>query len=212
MGKAISTDINWINAQAKIQHENNQQWWIDLQTGKRLNRNKGELLALIHSEVSEAWEGLYLFDDKLPKYNGAQVELADTLIRIFDFLGGFNIEIDLLMVYPLEYPTFPEFQNPVPIMFNKVHSGISDLLETYRKDASNELRIMEQFYVLINNIMLLSQIINQQIEEAKITEMHTKEPFPIVWLDFLINEKSEFNLNRADHKLEVRKSEGGKKF
>lgn len=204
--------VDWINAQAEIQHQNNHKWWIDLETGKRLDRNKGELLALIHSEISEAWTGLYYFDDKLPQYNGAQVEIADALIRIFDFMGGFGIVLDADVVKQGKPPVFFEGENPVTGQFNDCHLWVSNLLETYRKDANNPEKIAQQFYDLINNLIWLSAIINEGICAAMIVEAETSKPFPLVPLMTLVNEKSYYNSIRADHKTEVRKAEGGKKF
>lgn len=73
----------------------NDQWWRDLTTGEPLTRNKGELLALIHSEISECLEGVRknLMDDKLPHRRMEEVELADALIRIFDYAGGFGLDL-----------------------------------------------------------------------------------------------------------------------
>ena len=61
-------------------------WWHDIVTGKRLQRNDGELIALMHSELSEALEAdrKNLMDDKLPHRSGVEVEFADCMIRIFD--------------------------------------------------------------------------------------------------------------------------------
>lgn len=50
-------------------------------------RNDGEMIALMHSELSEALEALRRGnppDDKIPGFTGAEAELADTIIRIMD--------------------------------------------------------------------------------------------------------------------------------
>lgn len=52
-----------------------------------VERNDGEMLCLIHSEISEALEALRAGnppDDKLPTFNSVEVELADAVIRIMD--------------------------------------------------------------------------------------------------------------------------------
>ena len=60
-------------------------------------REDGTMLALIHSEISEALEGLCKnqMDDHLPHRPMAEVELADALIRILDFAGmkGYDLEL-----------------------------------------------------------------------------------------------------------------------
>lgn len=56
-------------------------WWDE-------DRNDGEILALIHSEVSEALEALRQgnpSDKKLPQFKNVEVELADVVIRIMDY-------------------------------------------------------------------------------------------------------------------------------
>lgn len=85
-----------LNDYATICHKANVKWWINMETGEPLNRNKGELLALIHSEVSECLEGerKNLMDDKIPHRKMAEVELADILIRVFDYAAGFGYDIN----------------------------------------------------------------------------------------------------------------------
>lgn len=80
---------------SKVVHAANAKWWQDPATGQRIERNKGELIALMHSELSEALEGerKNLMDDKLPHRKMAEVELADTIIRILDYAGGFGYDL-----------------------------------------------------------------------------------------------------------------------
>lgn len=70
-------------------------WWSDLKTGERKERNIGELLCLVHSEISEAMEGARknLKDDKLPHRPMIEVELADAFIRIFDIAGAYGLDL-----------------------------------------------------------------------------------------------------------------------
>lgn len=86
---------------SKQVHSANAKWWQDIDTGVPITRNKGELLALIHSEISEALEGerKNLMDDKLPQYPMAAVEIVDAIIRGLDYLGGFYPTLDVQEVF-----------------------------------------------------------------------------------------------------------------
>jgi NTP pyrophosphatase (non-canonical NTP hydrolase) len=76
-------------------HLDNSKWWHDAE-GKPIERNKAELICLMHSELSEAMEAERkgLMDDKLPHRPGVEVELADTLIRIFDYAAAFGLDLE----------------------------------------------------------------------------------------------------------------------
>jgi NTP pyrophosphatase (non-canonical NTP hydrolase) len=80
-------------------------WWSDIETGAPIQRNKGELLCLIHSEISEAMEGERkdLMDDKLPHRKMAEVELADAVIRICDYAGAHGYDLGGALVEKLKY-------------------------------------------------------------------------------------------------------------
>ncbi|UAV84612.1 hypothetical protein PHB09_117 [Pseudomonas phage PHB09] len=68
-------------------------WWKNITTGEVHARGDVTLqlskLALVHSEVSEAVEGVRkgLMDDHLKERPMAEVELADAIIRAFDLAG-----------------------------------------------------------------------------------------------------------------------------
>lgn len=80
-------------------------WWLNLDTGEPKERNKGEMIALIHSELSECLEGFRKnkMDDHLPHRKMEEVEMADTVIRIFDYCKGHGLDLIGAMVEKLEY-------------------------------------------------------------------------------------------------------------
>lgn len=70
-------------------------WYNDPKTGKTIERNFGEVVSLMHSELSEALEAdrKGLMDDKLPHRDGREVEFADCIIRILDTAAALGLDV-----------------------------------------------------------------------------------------------------------------------
>ncbi|MDD5432958.1 MAG: hypothetical protein PHO70_08285 [Candidatus Omnitrophica bacterium] len=67
-------------------------WWEN-------ERNEGELIALMHSELSEALEAMRNHGKK--EYIAE--ELADCCIRIFDYCGAREINLEDALIKKIEY-------------------------------------------------------------------------------------------------------------
>ena len=88
-------------------------WWSDL-NGNPVERNKGELIALMHSELSEALEAIRkgAMDDHLPHRSGEEVELADAIIRILDYCAAYDLDIGGAVGEKLTYNLTREDHRP----------------------------------------------------------------------------------------------------
>lgn len=189
------------NERAKIVHKNNEKWWVDLETLERIDRNKGEMLMLVITELAEAAEGIRknLNDDHLPHRKMAEVELADAEIRLLDFAGGFGYTIE--------------------------DSFINQLYETdisKKEGLKNTLNLNNQLESLLEvcePVITLHQEIRKKAGIEEISEALSFCLFAIrsfAWffeydIEGSYHEKLEYNKTRKDHSIEERKKPNGKK-
>lgn len=167
-------------------------------------REDGTTIALIHSELSEAWGGFKMDipDDHLPQYQNVVVELADAAIRIYDFFGHkkWDLEKAIEVVYVLqaEEPLLPFENMDIAEYFSDVHYHVSAALEGVRKDQIMQIADGTLDIAAFELAIALDMIYGC-----------------ITWgwpLEKAIDDKRAYNANRADHKRENRVKENGKKF
>ena len=150
-------------------------------------RSRATLVNLFHSELSEAVEGLRknLMDDHLPEYPMWQVEIADFVIRVLDYLGSENFQWDLSQLNDDSVSVEDEMT-----LIAQMHDGVSCFFSSfYSSGYSDDVDLAEDAW---NCFCYFDR---KEIPLLKIIE-----------------EKVAYNRTRADHKPENRAKEGGKKF
>jgi NTP pyrophosphatase (non-canonical NTP hydrolase) len=92
--ETLESDVPYVIAQLQIyisQWAEGKGWWDEELAGNK--RNDGEMIALMHSELSEALEGLRKPADSTISQGNLAEEMADTVIRILDFCAHRDIDL-----------------------------------------------------------------------------------------------------------------------
>lgn len=192
------TDTNDLAALATEIHASNvvAGWWTDLATGNPTlsTRNRPEMLMLAVSELAEAADGVMGEpDDKLPHLPMYDVELADFVIRQLDqigaevSLGAQMPEFDLSGRYGISHLRAAGRSEKLMILVG----CCAQAMEHYRKG-----RVTEYVSAMSLGVLLAFRI--AEIEHIDLFD--------------IVAQKRAFNLNRADHKVENRVLENGKRF
>lgn len=91
----------------KLAHETawNAGWYRDPKTGQQISRNFGEVVALMHSELSEMLEAhrKNLLSQKVDGLTGIEEELADLFLRALDTAQHLNLRLGLAVVLKNRY-------------------------------------------------------------------------------------------------------------
>lgn len=172
-------------------------WWDN-------PRPDGVTIALIHSEISEAYSGIGKVDEHLPQWANFLVELADAAIRIYDFAGFkcWDLEHAAKMFELNEKITLPV---SVSTKICDLHVLVSTALECLRKSVKTSVGNRDNTgtldgaeYYLAGALLYLYTMEEQSPGRLPISKA--------------IIDKLAYNAQRADHKRENRAKDGGKKF
>lgn len=126
--QAILESLDLANLPREIREINEANGWREGDPFDWSDRHKiPSALALIHSEISEAWEGSWGDD-----FDNFSEELADVLIRIVDMLEGLGLEAWGVIWGECDYKAAAGDDDTENMMI--AHSRVSDALEAFRKD------------------------------------------------------------------------------
>ena len=194
--------VEFYNSLRDYSHNIGKNWWRDLETGQPLNRDKGELLFLMITELAETYEGIRknLMDDHIKTRKAEVVELADTLLRILDYCGGFGLDIGKALMYKLEHYKYAfSFNEYLPDTLNK-----GRLLMDITRELTN---VYDYEY---KHGRKCDGIIADRLSRVIVLIHQYASRFDLDLGGALV-EKQEYNKSRKDHSIEERLKVNGKK-
>jgi hypothetical protein len=190
--------------EAERVHLLNAKWWTDLQTGKPVAQKRRRRLILMISELTECMEAerKSLTDDHLPHRKGAEVEMADFVIRCLDMLGA---PADLLD-RPIGW--MPQDSQRIALIANDPIDTARDVFEYVidDHDPSDYLFELIKFVTSLNRTAYRTDFATL----IACAEYYCTVFGYDLWAAY--EDKLEYNVSRADHQLTNRKEEGGKKW
>ena len=169
---------------AKEIHVLNRKWW----PANVLDRPISQIRILINSEIIECMEGERkdLMDDKLPHRKMAEVEMADTAIRVLDVMGAFNM---------------PYVENSLEDSCVSIDKNDPNLVKA--DYLLNIVWVTTNGHSYLRPSTLFSNILYLVHEYCKIYNYDLWDA---------VREKLEYNKTRYDHSDEGRAAAGGKKW
>lgn len=193
-----------LNDLSQSVHAANIKWWQDPATQQPIKRNKGELIALIHSEISECDDGEWggWMDDKLPHRRMGEVECADAAIRLLDYANGFGHDLKPagMIAGAYEFTDLNHLSDGVVTTFleclkqrgvSAIHSEISKLLEHERKGTA--FQASQSIVSCLIYISVYAKLRGYDLQGA-------------------FDDKTIYNAHRQDHTHKARLEEHGKQF
>lgn len=185
-----------LNLMAAETHRNNARWWVNLETGAPLDRNKGELLMLVITELAEACEGVRkgLMDDKVVTRTMEEVELADALIRFLDYCGGYGFKVlDWSDISPTDNMLISQLPHNKAEALLTISMCICAVYASLKWKEEEDAEESKSVSGCIYCIIAYCEKFNLDLMGA-------------------YTEKTAYNLTRQDHTHEARKLAAGKKF